>query len=153
MVLVILVVFIGLTILFAIFDINRVFKFYNWDTCYMLTGCCSICLFILCCILLICVLSDWNANKKIEMYQEENAIIEQQINDLVTNYMEYEQDTFKDFKSESSITLVSLYPELKSDELVQAQIDTYIENNNKIKKLKEAAIDLSVLKWWLYFGY
>ena len=153
MVLVILVVLIGLTILFAIFDNNNVFHFYNWDNCYILTGCCSICSLILCCILLICVLSDWNVDKKIEMYQEENAIIEQQINDLVTNYMEYEQNTFKDFKSESSITLVSLCPELKSDELVQAQIDTYIENNNKIKELKEAAIDLSVLKWWLYFGH
>ena len=153
MLLVILVVLIGLTILFAIFDDNNVFHFHNWDNYYMLTGCCSICLFIVCCILLTCVLLDWNVDKKIEMYQEENAIIEQQINDLVTNYMEYEQNTFKDFKSESSITLVSLCHELKSDELVQAQIDTYIENNNKIKKLKEAAIDLSVLKWWLYFGY
>ena len=153
MLLVILVVLIGLTILFAIFDDNNVFHFHNWDNYYMLTGCCSICLLIVCCILLTCVLLDWNVDKKIEMYQEENAIIEQQINDLVTNYMEYEQNTFKDFKSESSITLVSLCHELKSDELVQAQIDTYIENNNKIKELKEAAIDLSVLKWWLYFGH
>lgn len=144
MLLAILLLFIVLTILCLIID-----DFYDFAC---IPGVISGLLFLIYFLLILIAMDDWNVDKKIEMYQEENAIIEQQINDLVTNYMEYEQDTFKDFKSESSITLVSLYPELKSDELVQAQINTYIENNNKIKELKEAAIDLSVLKWWLYFG-
>lgn len=152
MLLAILVLFIGLTILFLILD-NKVYSCDYYDALSGISGAMSIVVAIIYFVLILLAMDDWNVNKKIEMYQEENAIIEQQINDLVTNYMEYEQDTFKDFKSESSITLVSLYPELKSDELVQAQIDTYIENNNKIKELKEAAIDLSVLKWWLYFGH
>lgn len=66
--------------------------------------------------------------------------------------MEYESDTYEKFKSEDSITLVSLYPELKSDALVNTQIEIYTENNKKIKKLKEELIDLSAKKWILYFG-
>lgn len=89
---------------------------------------------------------------KIAMYQEENTTIESQIDELVKNYMSYESGTLSEFKSESSITLVSLYPELKSDTLVQTQITTYTENNNKIKELKEELIMRSVYRWWLYFG-
>lgn len=89
---------------------------------------------------------------KIEMYTEENQKIESQMSDLVQSYMEYEGNTFKDFKSESSVTLVNLYPELKSDALVQKQLDMYIANNEKIKELKTSEINGKVYRWWLYFG-
>lgn len=91
-------------------------------------------------------------NEKIEMYKEENRTIEEQIDILVKEYMKYEGDTLKEFSSESSITLVTLYPNLKSDELVKTQINLYIENNNKIKKLKEKKLNYRLAKWWLYFG-
>ena len=45
-----------------------------------------------------------------------------------------------------------MYPELKSDKLVEEQISVYEENNKKIRELKEDKIDLKVKKWWLYFG-
>lgn len=86
------------------------------------------------------------------MYQEENTKIEKQIDTLVSNYMNYESNTYEKFKSESSITLVSMYPELKSDKLVEEQIFVYEENNKKIRELKEDKINLKVKKWWLYFG-
>ena len=92
------------------------------------------------------------AEEKIAMYQEENSKIESQISELVEKYMDYESETLSEFKPESSITLVSLYPELKSDTLVQTQITTYTENNNIIKELKETLIDRSVYRWMLYFG-
>lgn len=92
------------------------------------------------------------ATPKIEMYEEENTKIEEQIDTLVKQYMEYEGKTLTEFKSESSITLVSLYPELKSDDLVSKQIEVYIENNNKIKQLKEDKINMKIGKWLLYFG-
>ncbi len=92
------------------------------------------------------------ANSKIEMYEKENTKIETQIGDLVKKYMEFESDTYKEFKNESSITLVNMYPELKSDELVQKQINIYLENNNKIKELKEQNIDFKIGKWLFYFG-
>ena len=86
------------------------------------------------------------------MYQEENANIENEMNILVQQYMSYESDTFGNLKGDSSITLVSLYPELKADTLVTKQIEVYVANNEKIKELKEDKIELSVQKWWLYFG-
>lgn len=88
----------------------------------------------------------------ISMYEEENNQIESQIGELVNKYMEYEGSTFKDLKNEDSVALVSLYPELKSDVLVEKQIEIYTENNKKIKNLKKKQIELSTYKWWLYFG-
>lgn len=89
---------------------------------------------------------------KILMYQEENLKIETQMEELVTQYMKYESDTFKEIKQESAITLVSLYPELKSDKLIEKQLEIYAENNNKIKELKEKKLNEKIYKWWIYFG-
>lgn len=91
-------------------------------------------------------------DEQIAMYTEENGKIEKQIDTVVKEYMEYEGETFSELKGDSSITLVSLYPDLKSDELVKTQIATYQENNKKIKELKETKIKAKVYKWWLYFG-
>lgn len=91
-------------------------------------------------------------DSKIAMYQEENKNIETQMDILVEKYMNYESEIFGDLKGESSITLVSLYPELKADELVKQQVEVYTSNNKTIKELKEKKINLSTWKWWLYFG-
>jgi hypothetical protein len=91
-------------------------------------------------------------DEKIEMYSQENAEIEADIDALVAEYMVYESSTLADLRGDSSITLVSLYPELKSDELVKAQLEIYRDNTEKIKDLKEAKLDIRVAKWWLYFG-
>lgn len=96
--------------------------------------------------------SDAKLDDKIAMYTEENAVIEQQIADCVERYQQYEQGVFDKVSPTDAVSFVTLYPELKSDTLVQAQIETYVENNNKIKALKEKKIDAAVRKWWLYFG-
>lgn len=93
------------------------------------------------------------ANDKIRMYEEENTKIEQQIEIAVTTYQQHEKDVFTEVKADGYIQLVSLYPELKSDTLVESQIETYRENNAQIKKLKEKQIDGNVERWWLYFGH
>lgn len=103
-------------------------------------------------VLLVCVLNRFNIEKKIAIYEEENTKIEQQIADTVKQYQEYETGIFTEVAPESSITLVALYPELKSDTLVQSQIEVYVENNKTIKELKSAAINAPVYRWWLYFG-
>lgn len=89
---------------------------------------------------------------KITMYQEENQKIEMQIAETVEKYQDYESGIFKEVAPESSITLVALYPELKADTLVQKQIEVYVDNNDKIKDLKENQISGNVYRWWLYFG-
>lgn len=103
-------------------------------------------------VLCVGVFEDVHIDAKIAMYTEENAIIEQQIAECVQRYQEYEQGVFEKVSPADAVSVVILYPELKSDTLVQAQIETYVENNNKIKSLKEKKIDASVRKWWLYFG-
>ena len=90
---------------------------------------------------------------KIAMYQEENATIEQDIDRIVEEYLKHEHDTFTDLKTEeSSITLVALFPKLRSDTLVQQQLEIYVANNAKIRSLREEKIDIAKLKWLLYFG-
>lgn len=89
---------------------------------------------------------------KIAMYEEENSKIEMQIAETVKQYQEYESGIFTEVAPESSVTLVALYPELKADTLVQKQIEVYVANNEKIKKLKESDISGNVKRWWLYFG-
>lgn len=91
-------------------------------------------------------------DEKIAMYQEENTKIEQQIDAAVKSYQNYESHIITECAPESSITLVSLYPELQADTLVQKQIEVYIQNNKKIKDLKERDINGDVYRWWLYFG-
>lgn len=89
---------------------------------------------------------------KIEMYQTENAHIESQISECVKEYMKHETEIFTETSPDSSITLVALYPELKSDALVIKQLEIYIDNNEKIKELKEEYIMGDVYRWWTYFG-
>ena len=89
---------------------------------------------------------------RIAMYEEENARIERQVADVVEQYQQYETDIFREVAPESAVTMVSLYPELKSDSLVQAQIEVYTENNKTIRDLRDKQIKGNVYRWWLYFG-
>ena len=92
-------------------------------------------------------------DSKIEMYQTENAEIETTINYIVEGYKDYEQNVFENSKEGiDPVVLYSMYPELKSNELVNKQIDIYIQNKDTIKELKSQQIDSEVLAWWLYFG-
>lgn len=91
-------------------------------------------------------------DKKINMYSEENTKIEEQIQAIVSDYKDYESSTLEKFANESPTVLISLFPELKTNDLVNKQMDIYLANNNKIKELKESQINVKVSKWWLYFG-
>ena len=86
------------------------------------------------------------------MYEQENKEIEDSVYDMVQNYKEYEKSTYKEFEKSDAISYVSMYPELKSNTLVEKQIDTYTSNKRKINELREKQLDLKVMKWWLYFG-
>ena len=91
-------------------------------------------------------------NEKITMYEKENAEIEIQIAETIQSYQEYEKEIFTEVAPDSSITLIALYPELKSDALVSKQIEVYISNTNQIKTLKTEQINGYICRWWLYFG-
>ena len=87
---------------------------------------------------------------KVALYQEENRNIETSIDATVQQYQHYEQETFEKCKVDPAVVLV-MYPELKSNELVVKQIDLYVKNNEKIKKLKSDKLDYKVYGWWLCF--
>lgn len=89
---------------------------------------------------------------RIAMYQEENEKIETQISEVVSEYQQYETNTFTELAPDKAVSLISLYPELKSDILVQKQIETYVANNQKIKELRDERLYGDVYRWWLYFG-
>jgi hypothetical protein len=91
-------------------------------------------------------------DERMELYQTENARIEKDIATIIEQYKEYEGEMFRDISTEDSISTVVLYPELKTNTLVMSQIDIYVENNEKIKELKEEKIFGDVYRWWLYFG-
>ncbi len=90
--------------------------------------------------------------QEIEMYQEENTNIENSISLIVENYLQHELGIFESIDNQNPEILVTLYPQIKSNELVQSQIDMYIKNNNKIKELKIAKLEIQVWRWWVYFG-
>lgn len=91
---------------------------------------------------------------KIAMYQEENAIIEERVSSTVAKYMEYEKDIIYEVTpSDDTMILISLYPELSSDELIKEEINVYVSNNNKIRELKDMELNKSIYKFLLYFGH
>jgi hypothetical protein len=96
--------------------------------------------------------TEYALDEKIQMYSEENAKIEENVSAIVQNYMDFETSTYEKFKDEDALNLVSLFPELKSDSLVQDLLVVYVDNTNEIKKLKTKKIELSTVKWKLYFG-
>lgn len=98
------------------------------------------------------IASERYIDEEIQMYVEENTNIEKQVDLLVDQYMDFETDTYMALQGEGSIALVSLYPELKSNELVSEQINIYVWNNEKIKELKTEQIHLKNMKFMLYFG-
>ena len=91
-------------------------------------------------------------DQKIKMYEIQNQQLERKIDVAVKSYMNHEKDTYKDFKAGDGMALITTYPELRSNELVKEQMNTYQSNTRKIAKLKEKEIDYNVTKWWVYFG-
>lgn len=91
-------------------------------------------------------------DQKIELYEHENSIIEQRIDTVVKEYMAYEKETYADLSAVDPVAKVTLFPELKADTMVQAQIQTYTQNWEKILSLKEEKVNLLTKRWWLSFG-
>jgi hypothetical protein len=89
---------------------------------------------------------------RISLYETENAKIDSQICEIVEGYKTYEKETFENISNKSANVLVELYPDLKSNELVQKQMEIYMSNKNKVVSLQEDLINQKPLRWWLYFG-
>ena len=112
----------------------------------------SIAFFIWAISLIIKVGTEHTIDEQIAMYEAENAAIEEKIDVIVKNYMDFEASTYAELKDDDAMNLVFLFPELKSDNIVQRQIEVHLANNERIKLLKLEKIDLSKAKFKLYFG-
>lgn len=164
MLLIVLGIFLALAVACAVIDMkNRKEHYYNMlESGWTFLGV----VFLVIALILLCiicfkaydVIPEANIiDKKIAMYEEENARIEATIQDMVSGYIEYESDVIdkvlnSENGEENAIALVSLFPELNSNTLVQKQLDIYLSNNEKIKELKAKKIELSMQKFVLYFG-
>lgn len=96
----------------------------------------------------------YRTDKMIQIYTEENEEVEKKLENAVQNYMQYEKDIMISVSPDTdTISLISLYPDLKSDKLVESEIETYISNNNKIKELKADKTMKSTYKFLLFFGH
>lgn len=99
-----------------------------------------------------CLVRGRTIDDKIAMYEQENTAIEQSVDVLVKDYYKHESDTYSSLKPENAVLFASAYPELQSNNLAMKQLEIYVENNDKIKELKEDQINLSKNRFWLYFG-
>lgn len=99
-----------------------------------------------------CTVESKVIDDKIAMYEEENAQIEEDVEQIVTQYQQHEKAVFDMSEIHSATTLIQMYPDLKSNDLAMKQIEIYNKNNAQIKSLKLDQIDCEKAKWWLYFG-
>lgn len=95
---------------------------------------------------------DKTIDTRIIMYQEENAKIEAQVTETVEKYLEHEYQIFDSLQGEDIQTLLVVYPDINSNELVKRQVEIFVENNNNIKTLKEEKLNIEVWRFWVYFG-
>lgn len=96
----------------------------------------------------------YRTDKMIQIYTEENEKVEKKLSSAVQNYMQYEKDIMISVSPDTdTISLISLYPDLKSDKLVESEIETYISNNNKIKELRADKTLKSTYNFLLFFGH
>lgn len=96
----------------------------------------------------------YRTDEMIQIYTEENEEVEKKLENAVQNYMQYEKDIMISVSPDTdTISLISLYPDLKSDKLIESEIETYISNNNKIKELRADKTLKSTYKFLLFFGH
>lgn len=110
-------------------------------------------------IILLIVVGRYNAIRstalnKIAVYQEQNEVCLAQLEPLVDKYVTFEKDIVTSVapSSEKLLLLNSAYPELKSDQFVQTQINTILNNQAKIRDYRLSLANLDSYKLWIFMG-
>lgn len=101
---------------------------------------------------LIVVASGFGIQEKIEIYEDQNAQIEQSIDAAVKAYCEHEQITYVQMSDGAVALVAAAYPELASSELVKTQMEVWTSNSNELKDLKSDLVDFHRAQYFLYFG-
>ena len=101
---------------------------------------------------IIIVASGFGIQEKIEIYEDQNAQIEQSIDAAVKTYCEHEQITYTQMSDGAVALVAAAYPELASSELVKTQMEVWTFNSNELKDLKSDLVDFHRAQYFLYFG-
>lgn len=150
-------------LLFGIFAVVAILMFilasvsYDFDEAGGVVGVvCVICAIITLCVALFGITPEYKRldyiDTKIEYLTEQNAQIDDEIKLIIASYQDHELEFYKEFENVSSTTLITLYPEIKSNELVNKQLEIYFANQQEIKELELKKIDGGVIRWWMNFG-
>ena len=92
------------------------------------------------------------AASKLEVLNEQNEIVLAQIEPLVQQAMNYESNTYKEFKltPENIVAFGNMYPQLQANSFIQSQINIIVENQKEIKDLKLRIASLNAYRLWLW---
>ena len=92
------------------------------------------------------------ANAQLEVPNEQNEIVLAQIEPLVQQAMNYESNTYKEFKltPENIVAFGNMYPQLQANSFIQSQINIIVENQKEIKDLKLEIASLNAYRLWLF---
>jgi hypothetical protein len=91
-------------------------------------------------------------DNRLNVVEEQNQIVLSQIEPLVQHALEYESDTYKEFKLDAAkvIAFTQLYPDLKANSFLNKQIDIIVANQEEIKQLKLSKASLNAYHFWLW---
>lgn len=91
-------------------------------------------------------------DSQLPILEEQNQIVLSQIEPLVQQALEYESNTYKDFKLDAAkvIAFTQLYPDLKANSFLNKQIDIILANQEEIKQLKLDKASLNAYHFWLW---
>ena len=91
-------------------------------------------------------------NSRLAVLEEQNTTVLTQIEPLVQQALEYESNTYKDFKLDVAkiIAFTQLYPDLKANSFLNKQIDIILANQEEIKQLKLDKASLNAYHFWLW---
>lgn len=92
------------------------------------------------------------AASKLEVLNSQNEVVLKQIEPLVQQALNYESNTYKEFKltPENIIAFGSMYPQLQANSFIQSQINIIVENQKEIKDLKLKIASLNAYRLWLF---
>ena len=131
----------------------RLLVFWVRDTFAIMSCVACLAMFITLMCLIPKIATEQKYQECIEAVQESNTYIEEQIRASVESYLKHEENVYEKLDVTTAIGLFSAYPNLKSNELVQSLIGTYQTNASEIKALKLEKIELSTVKFLVYFGH
>ena len=92
------------------------------------------------------------ANTQLEVLNSQNEIVLSQIEPLVQQALNYESNTYKEFKltPENIVAFSNMYPQLQANSFIQSQINIIVENQKEIKDLKLRIASLNAYRLWLF---